>query len=122
MSFLITKFYKIICFQKKFKNDENNNIIHRDKGLKNKNIIMQMLEKENNELFVYLMKAKLFYYEQILEEIKKHLSLDENDEEKLNAFKDNVKSLIKEIEREMKNARKKDFKQVDYITIEELED
>ncbi len=122
MSFLITKFYKIICFQKKFKNDENNNIIHRDKGLKNKNIIMQMLEKEKNELFVYLMKAKLFYYEQILEEIKKHLSLDENDEEKLNAFKDNVKSLIKEIEREMKNARKKDFKQVDYITIEELED
>ena len=83
---------------------------------------MQMHEKEKNELFVYLMKAKLFYYEQILEEIKKHLSLDENDEEKLNAFKDNVKSLIKEIEREMKNARKKDFKQVDYITIEELED
>ena len=122
MSFLNTKFYKIICFQKDFKVDENDNIIHRDKGLKNKNIIMQMLKKEKNELFVYLMKANLSNYEEIGEEIKKHLPLDENDEEKLNFFKDNAKSLIEEIKSEMKKARKNEFKPVDYITIKDLED
>ena len=122
MSFFNTKFYKIICFQKEFKDDENDNIIHRDKGLKNKNIIMQMLKKEKNELFVYLMKANLSNYEEIGEEIKKHLPLDENDEEKLNVFKDNAKSLIEEIKSEMKKSRKNGFKPVDYITIKELED
>jgi len=122
MSFLNTKFYKIICFQKDFKVDENDNIIHRDKGLKNKNIIIQMLKKEKNELFVYLMKVNLSNYEEIGEEIKKHLPLDENDEEKLNFFKDNAKSLIEEIKSEMKKARKNEFKPVDYITIKDLED
>lgn len=116
MSFLNTKFYKIICYQKDFKND---NIIHRNKDLKNKNIIMKMLEKEKNELFVSLMKAKLYNYEEIAELIKKHLPLDENDE-KLNAFKDAVKSLINELE--SNKSRKNVFKPVDYITIEELED
>lgn len=119
MSFLNTKFYKIICYQKDFKNHENDNIIHRNKGLKNKNIIMKMLEKEKNELFVSLMKAKLYNYEEIAELIKKHLPLDENDE-KLNAFKDAVKSLINELE--SNKSRTNVFKPVDYITIEELED
>ena len=119
MSFLNTKFYKIICYQKGFKNDENDNIIHRNKGLKNKNIIMKMLEKEKNELFVSLMKAKLYNYEEIAELIKKHLPLDENDE-KLNAFKDAVKSLINELE--SNKSRTNVFKPVDYITIKELED
>ena len=116
MSFLNTKFYKIICYQKDFKND---NIIHRNKDLKNKNIIMKMLEKEKNELFVSLMKAKLYNYEEIAELIKKHLPLDENDK-KLNAFKDAVKSLINELE--SNKSRTNVFKPVDYITIEELED
>ena len=116
MSFLNTKFYKIICYQKDFKND---NIIHRNKDLKNKNIIMKMLEKEKNELFVSLMKAKLYNYEEIAELIKKHLPLDENDIE-LNAFKDAVKSLINELE--SNKSRTNVFKPVDYITIEELED
>ena len=119
MSFLNTKFYKIICYQKDFKNHENDNIIHRNKGLKNKNIIMKMLEKEKNELFVSLMKAKLYNYEEIAELIKKHLPLDENDK-KLNAFKDAVKSLINELE--SNKSRTNVFKPVDYITIEELED
>ena len=119
MSFLNTKFYKIICYQKDFKNDENDNIIHRNKGLKNKNIIMKMLEKEKNELFVSLMKTKLYNYEEIAELIKKHLPLDENDK-KLNAFKDAVKSLINELE--SNKSRTNVFKPVDYITIEELED
>ena len=119
MSFLNTKFYKIICYQKGFKNDENDNIIHRNKGLKNKNIIMKMLEKEKNELFVSLMKAKLYNYEEIAELIKKHLPLDENDIE-LNAFKDAAKSLINELE--SNKSRTNVFKPVDYITIEELED
>ena len=119
MSFLNTKFYKIICYQKDFKNHENDNIIHRNKGLKNKNIIMKMLEKEKNELFVSLMKAKLYNYEEIAELIKKHLPLDENDIE-LNAFKDAAKSLINELE--SNKSRTNVFKPVDYITIEELED
>ena len=122
MSFLKTKFYKILCFRNNFKDDKNDNIIHRDKCLKNKNIIMQMLEKENNELFVYLMKANLSDYELIGEEIKKHLTLNEEDEKKLTVFKDNAKSLIEEIKSEMKKIRKNEFKPVDYITIEELED
>ena len=119
MSFLKTKLYKILCFQKDFKND----IItkHRDKCHKNKNIIMQMLRKENNEFFISLMKAKLSDYEEIGEIIKKKLSLDEDDK-KLKDFKDNIKSLINEIENNLKKARKKENKNIDYITIEELED
>ena len=116
---LSTKLYKIICFQKEFKNDTN--VIHKDKGLINKNIIMQMLEKENNEFFIYLMKANLSDYEEIGEKIKTHLSLDENDE-KLNAFKDTLKSLINQIEEKMVSIKKNEFKPVNYITIEELED
>jgi hypothetical protein len=116
---LSTKLYKIICFQKEFKKDTN--VIHKDKGLINKNIIMQMLEKENNEFFIYLMKANLSDYEEIGEKIKTHLSLDENDE-KLNAFKDTLKSLINQIEEKMVSVKKNEFKPVNYITIEELED
>lgn len=118
-SFLSTKLYKILCFQKDFKND----IItkHRDKCLKNRNIIVQMLRKEDNEFFVSLMKAKLSDYEEIGEIIKKKFSLDEDDK-KLKDFKDNIKSLNDEIESNLKKARKKDYKIIDYITIEELED
>ena len=118
-SFLDTKLYKILCFQKDFKNDTITK--HRNKCLKNRNIIIQMLKKEDKKFFVSLMKVKLSDYEEIGEIIKKHLSLDENDA-KLKAFKDNVKSLINEIESNLKKARKKDNKNIDYITIEELED
>ena len=117
-SFLNTRLYKILCFQKEFKNDNTN---HRNKCLKNKNIIMQMLGKEKNEFFVFLMKAKLLEYEEICEKIKTYLSLDENDE-KLIDFKYKVKSLTNEIESKLKDARKKENKNIDYITIEELED
>ena len=118
MSFLKTRLYKILCFQKEFKNDNTN---HRNKCLKNKNIIMQMLGKEKNELFVFLMKTKLLDYEEIGEKIKTYLSLDENDE-KLIEFKYKVKSLTNELESKLKDARKKENKNIDYITIEELED
>ena len=118
MSFLDTKFYKILCFQNEFKDDGK---IHKDKSLINKNIIMKMLEKEKNELFVYLMKAKLSDYEEIGEKIKTHLSLDEKDE-KLNAFKNSVRTLISGIKIKMKDVRKKEIKKVNYITIKELED
>lgn len=118
LSFLNTKFYKILCFQKDFKDDFAN---HRNKRLKNRNIIMQMLGKENNEFFVYLMKAKLSDYEEIGEKIKEHLSLKENDE-KLNDFKNKVKSLITEIKSNLNKARNKENKKIDYITIDNLED
>jgi len=118
MSFLNTKLYKILCFQKEFKDDFVN---HRNKRLKNRNIIMQMLGKENNEFFVYLMKAKLSDYEEIGEKIKEHLSLKENDE-KLNDFKNKVKSLITEIKSNLNKARNKENKKIDYITIDNLED
>ena len=80
-----------------------------------------MLRKEDKKFFVSLMKVKLSDYEEIGEIIKKHLSLDDNDA-KLKAFKDNVKSLINEIESNLKKARKTDNKNIDYITIEDLED
>ena len=115
MSFLDPKFYKILCFQNEFKDDGK---IHKDKSLINKNIIMKMLEKEKNELFVYLMKAKLSDYEEIGEKIKTNLSLDE----KLNAFKDSIRTLISEIKIKIKDVRKKEIKKVNYITIKELED
>jgi hypothetical protein len=119
MSFLNTKLYKILCFQKDFKNDNITN--HRNKCLKNKKIIMEMLGKENKEFFVFLMKAKLLDYEEIGEKIKTYLSLDENNE-KLNEFKNKIKSLTEEIESKLKESRKKENKTIDYITIEELED
>ena len=119
MSFINTKLYKILCFQEDFKDD---NISHRNKSLKNKTIIMQMLGKEKNDLFVFLMKAKLSEYEEIGENIKKHLSLDENDEKKLIDFKDNVKSLIIDLESKMKDSRARESKKINYITIKELED
>lgn len=118
ISFLNTKFYKILCFQKNFKND---NINHRNKSLKNRNIIIQMLSKENNEFFIYLMKSKLSDYEEIGERIKTSLFLKENDE-KLIDFKDKVKSLITELKSKLNKARNKENKKIDYITIEELED
>ena len=118
MSFFDTKFYKILCFQNEFKDDGK---IHKDKSLINKNIIMKMLEKEKNELFIYLMKAKLSDYEEIGEKIKKYLSLDEKDA-KLNAFKYNIEALINEIKTKMIDVRKKEIKTVNYITIKELED
>lgn len=119
MSFINTKLYKILCFQEDFKDD---NISHRNKSLKNKTIIMQMLGKEKNDLFVFLMKAKLSEYEEIGENIKKHLSLDENDEKKLIDFKDKVKSLIIDLESKMKDSRARESKKINYITIKELED
>ena len=80
-----------------------------------------MLKKDDNEFFVSLMKANLSDYEEIGEIIKKKFSLDEDDK-KLKDFKDNIKSLNDEIESNLKKARKKDYKNIDYITIEELED
>ena len=76
ISFLKTKLYKILCFQRNF----NDGKIHTDKGSINRNIIMKMLGKEKNEFFVSLMKVKLMDYKEIEQLIKKnHLFLIEND-------------------------------------------
>ena len=117
-SFLNTRLYKILCFQRYFNDGKK----HRDAGLKNKKIIMEMLGKENNEFFVALMKVKLMDYEKIEQIIRMNLILEENDE-KLITFKNIIKSLINDIKHKFDDARKDDeIKKIDYITIEELDD
>jgi hypothetical protein len=121
LSFLNTKLYKILCFQRNFNDDK----IHKDKGSINKNIIMQMLGKKNNGFFVSLMKVKLMDYKEIEQLIKKnHLFLIENDKKKLITFISKIKSLIDDLNTKKKKARKDKtkIKKIDYITIEELED
>ena len=121
ISFLKTKLYKILCFQRNF----NDGKIHTDKGSINRNIIMQMLGKKNNEFFVSLMKVELMDYKKIEQLIiKNHLFLDENEEKKFITFISKIESLINELKKKLKVARKDEtkIKKIDYITIEELED
>ena len=92
ISFLNTRLYKILCFQRYFNDGKK----HNNKGLKNEKIIMKMLRKKKNEIFVSLMKVKLIDYEKIEQIIKKNLTLKENDEKKLITFKEKIKSLIKD--------------------------
>ena len=120
ISFLNTKLYKILCFQRNF----NDGKIHTDKGSINRNIIMKMLGKEKNEFFVSLMKVKLMDYTKIEQLIRNHFLIDENEEKKLITFISKIKSLIDDLNTKKKKARKDKtkIKKIDYITIEELED
>ena len=120
ISFLNTRLYKILCFQRYFNDGQK----HRDTGLKNKKIIMKMLGKKNNKFFISLMKLSLIDYEKIEEIIRMNLILKENDEKKLITFIEIIKSLINDINHKFDDRRKDqtEIKKIDYITIEELDD